>query len=56
MKEYAFSSALWLNNNICVYFLKGFIRFSIAYENKRYLKYPGTAWTTSKFYHVKIVK
>ena len=33
MKEYAFASALLLNNNICVYFQKLFIRFSVAYES-----------------------
>ena len=43
MKEYALASALLLNNNICVYFLKLFIRFLVAYEGKQYLKYPGTA-------------
>ena len=33
MKEYAFASALLLNNNICIFFLKIFIRFSVAYES-----------------------
>ena len=32
MKEYAFASALLLNNSIWVYFLKIFICFSVAYE------------------------
>ena len=33
MKEYAFAPALLLKNNICVYFPKLFIRFSVAYES-----------------------
>ena len=35
MKEYTFASALLLNNNIYVYFLKFFIHFfnSVAYES-----------------------
>ena len=49
MKEYTFASALLLNNNICVYFPKCFIRFSVAYESKQYLKYPGTTCTTLEF-------
>ena len=42
MKEYAFASALLLNNNICVYFLENCIRFNVAYESYQYLKYPCT--------------
>ena len=33
MKEYAFASALLLNNNICVYFLIFLIHFNAAYES-----------------------
>ena len=33
MKEYAIAPVLSLNNNICVYFLKFFIHFNVAYEN-----------------------
>ena len=33
MKEYAFAPVLWLNNNICVYFLKFFIHFNVVYES-----------------------
>ena len=33
MKEYAFASALLLNNNICVYVLKIFISFKVVYES-----------------------
>ena len=56
IKEYAFASALMLNNYICVYFLIFFIRFSVAYERWHYLKYPGTTRTTSEFDNVEIVQ
>ena len=36
IKEYTFASVLMLNNDICAYFLKFVIRFSVAYESWQY--------------------